>query len=84
MGAHDHANLILLEESVYNIWSVAHDVIHSSWITNRVLLHAQDFIRGSGITPQNIHAHLLNSVGNVAQIDSQGPLNFVNIFEFSN
>ena len=41
MGTHEHANLVLLEEFVNDIRSVAHDVVLSLWVTHGVSLHAQ-------------------------------------------
>lgn len=80
MGANNHANLILLEESIDNIRSVAHDVIDSCGVTNCILLHAEYLIRGCGVTPQDIHTHLLNCVSDVAQVNPKRSLNFINIF----
>ena len=81
MRAHDHADLILFEELVDDVGTVAHDIVLLLRIANRILLHTEDFIGGSGVAPQNVHTHLLHCVGNVAQSDAQGSLNFVNVLK---
>ena len=84
MRANDHANLVLLEEPVDDIRTVAHDVVDSGGIANGILLHAENFVRDSWITPKNIHAHLLNSVCDAAQVDSQRSLNLIDVVELGN
>ena len=81
MRAHDHADLILFEELVDDVGTVAHDIVLLLRIADRILLHTEDFIGGSGVAPQNVHTHLLHCVGNVAQSDAQGSLNLVNVFK---
>lgn len=81
MRAHDHADLILFEELVDDVGTVAHDIVLLLRIADRILLHTEDFIGGSGVAPQNVHTHLLHCVGNVAQSDAQGSLNFVNVLK---
>ena len=81
MRAHDHADLILFEELVDDVGTVAHDIVLLLRIADRILLHTEDFIGGSGIAPQNVHTHLLHCVGNVAQSDAQGSLNLVNVLK---
>ena len=81
MRAHDHADLILFEELVDDVGTVAHDIVLLLRIADRILLHAKDFVGGSRITPQNVHTHLLHCVRNVAQSDAQGSLNLVNVLK---
>ena len=81
MRAHDHADLILFEELVDDVGTVAHDIVLLLRIADRILLHTEDFIGGSGVAPQNVHTHLLHCVGNIAQSDAQGSLNFVNVLK---
>ena len=54
------------------------------WIANRVLLHAKDFIRLRRIAPHDIHAHLLDLVGDAAKLDTERPLNLVDVLELHN
>ena len=84
MRAYDHANLVLLEEPVDDIGTVAHDVVDSGRIANSVLLHAKNLVRNGWITPKNVHAHLLNSVCDVAQVNSQRSLNLIDVVELGN
>lgn len=84
MRAHDHADLILFEELVDDVGTVAHDIVLLLRIADRILLHAKDFVGGSGVAPQNIHTHLLHCVRNVAQSDAQGPLNLVDVLKLDN
>ena len=81
MRAHDHADLILFEELVDDVGTVAHDIVLLLRIANRILLPTEDFIGGSWVAPQNVHTHLLHCVGNVAQSDAQGSLNLVNVLK---
>jgi len=81
MGAHNHSDLVLLEELIDDIGTVAHNVILFLWVANGVDLHAEDFIIGSRVTPKDIHAHLLDCIRDVAKVDAQGPLNLIDIFE---
>ena len=70
MRSDDHADLVLLEELVDDVRSVAHDIVLLLWVTNRVFLHAKHFVRCSWITPEQIHAHLLDSISDVAKSDT--------------
>ena len=84
MRAHDHADLILFEELVDDVGTVAHDIVLLLRIADRILLHAKDFVGCGGVAPQNIHTHLLHCVRNVAQSDAQGPLNLVDVLKLDN
>ena len=84
MGSHDHANRVLLKELVDDVGPVHHDVVASLWITDRVLLHAKNFIRLRRITPHDIHAHLLYLICDAAELDAERPLNLVNVLELHN
>ena len=81
MRANDHANMVLLEEPVDDIRTVAHNVVDSGGIANGILLHAENFVRNSWITPKNVHAHLLHCVCDVAKSDAQGSLNLVDVLK---
>jgi len=41
MRAHNHADLVLLQELVNDIGSIAHDVVRFVGVADRVCLHAQ-------------------------------------------
>lgn len=84
MGAHYHTNLVLLEELVDDVGPVAHNVVLLLRVTNRVRLHAEDFVGGCWVTPHQIHAHLLHCVRDVAEVHSKGPLDLVNVFKLDN
>jgi len=66
MRTHDHSDLILLEELVNNVGSIAHDIVLLRWVSHYVHLHTKDFITGGRVTPHDIHAHLLDSVLDIA------------------
>ena len=84
MRSDDHADLVLLEELVDDVRSVAHDIVLLLWVTNRILLHAKHFVGGSRITPEEIHAHLLNSISDVSKSDTKWSLNLVDILQLHN
>ena len=81
MRTHYHTDLILLEELIHDVGAVAHDIVLLLRVANRVLLHAEHFVGGRGVAPENVHAHLLHCVRDVAQRDAQRPLDFVDVFK---
>lgn len=82
MGAHNHADLVLLEEFVHDVRAVAHNVVSLGGVPDRVLLHSNDFIAGCGVGPHYVHAHLLDSVSDAAKSHAQRSLNLVNVLQF--
>ena len=79
--AHNHRDLVLLEELINDIRAVAHNIVLFLRVARHVHLHAEDFIVGGRVTPHDVHAHLLHSVLDVAQCDPEWPLNLVNVFK---
>ena len=80
MTAHDHANLVVLEEFVNNVRPVRHNVILLLHVSHLICLHTLNLIRGGRVAPQDVHAHLLHSVCDAAQGDTKWPLNLVDVF----
>ena len=81
MGPDNHADLVLLKELVHDIWSVCHYVILSCRVSYCVSLHAWHFVGGRWITPQDVHAHLLDCVSDATESNSERPLDLVDIFK---
>ena len=73
--------MVLLQELVHDVRSVAHDIILALRVSYCVCLHTKHFIRGSWVTPKNVHAHLLDRVVDITKVDAQGPLNHVDVLQ---
>ena len=84
VAPYDHADLILFQELVHNVWSVCHYVILLLGVPCVVSLHALNVIRGCGVTPHDVHAHLLNCVRDATKGHSERSLNFVDVFQLDN
>ena len=81
VAAHDHADLVLLEEFVDDVRAVGHYIILLLWITHHVRLHALNLIGSRRVTPHDVHAHLLHSVRDSPQRDSQRSLYLINVLQ---
>ena len=81
MAAHDHADLVLLEEFVDDVRAVGHYIILLLWITHHIRLHALNLIGSRRVTPHYVHAHLLHSVCDSSQSDSERSLYLINVLQ---
>lgn len=84
MRSHDHRDLVLFKELVNDVGTIAHDVILLLRVSDSVLLHAKDLVRGSGVAPHKVHTHLLDSVCDASKVDSERTLDLVNVFQLDN
>ena len=82
MRADYHAELIDLEELFNLIWSVAHDVVLLLGVSNKIWMHAKQILSLCGVTPKQVHRHLLHSVVDLTEIDLQWTTDLLNVFEF--
>ena len=58
MRAHDHADLILFEELVDDVGTVAHNIVLLLRIADRILLHAKDSYAIHSVLSRDYDVHL--------------------------
>jgi len=84
MRADDHAQLVNFEELLDLVWPVAHDVVLLLWVSDQVWMHTELILGFCGVTPEQVHGHLLHSVVDLAEINLQWATNLIDVFELHN